>query len=179
MEEWRKIEGFEGYEVSNIGGIRSLKSGATKRLKIYNRQGYHRVTLWGDGKRYDKGVHRLVAIAFIENPLNKSQVNHKNGIKSDNRVKNLEWCTASENNRHKVYELNRLGSVRKPKPVYQISLDGRFIAKFDSLANASRAMGQKQATSIWLCTNGRGKTSAGFRWMYEEDALAFLGVSAK
>jgi hypothetical protein len=97
----KPIEGFEDYYVDELGNIWSTKF--NKNLKIKTRKdsdGYLMITLHKDGKRYTKKVHRLIAIAFIPNPEKKKTVNHKNCIKTDNRVENLEWCTYLENMRH-------------------------------------------------------------------------------
>lgn len=94
MEEYRKIKNLENYSVSNLGNVRNDKTG--RLLKFYTKpSGYKQVQLGRREKpRY---VHRLVAEAFIINSDNKPQVNHKNGIKGDNSLKNLDWVTASEN----------------------------------------------------------------------------------
>lgn len=117
-EVWKPIEGYEGlYEVSNLGRIKSLRRDVAipnprlgtvgyrtypERIKpcVENRHGYYQVTLSKEAKSRTLRVHRLVALAFIPNPDNKPYINHIDGNKKNNRVSNLEWCTASENNWH-------------------------------------------------------------------------------
>lgn len=106
-EVWKDIEGFPGYQVSNIGRVRSFWNNAhviTKEHHILtgakDKDGYIRVHLHKNLKNENGIVHRLVAKAFIPNPNDKPQVNHINGIKDDNRVENLEWCTTNENRQH-------------------------------------------------------------------------------
>ena len=96
----KEIEGYEGlYSVTDTGKVFGHKR--SKFLKSYkNKAGYLLVHLYKNGKGKIHKVHRLVAIAFISNPFNKEQVNHINGIKTDNRVENLEWSTNLENQRH-------------------------------------------------------------------------------
>jgi hypothetical protein len=105
MEVWKNIIGFEGYyEISNLGEVRSIfynKGKLNSKLKQTNRNnGYMFVILYKNGVKHNKNIHRLVAESFILNPEKKEQVNHINGIKSDNKVENLEWNTMSENMIH-------------------------------------------------------------------------------
>lgn len=101
MEIWKEVEGYSGkYQVSSWGRVRNAESGAI--LKPYkNRKGYLKVGLLKSGKSADKHrVHRLVAKAFIENPYNLPQVNHKDGNKENNSVTNLEWVSDEINRKH-------------------------------------------------------------------------------
>jgi hypothetical protein len=106
-EIWKDVVGYEGYfEVSNMGNVRYLKrynkKCEPKLMKKWTRSKYPTVT-FNIKKNGDKrSIHRLVAESFLPNPENKKCVNHKNGIKSDNRVENLEWCTYAENTAHAI-----------------------------------------------------------------------------
>lgn len=118
MEEiWKDIKGYEGhYQVSNFGRVKSVErykdNHGTKQLvkehilkqSENQKGGYLKVDLWKDGKSKTLYTHRLVAQAFIENPLNKTTVNHINGNHKDNHVSNLEWATPSEQNEH-IYKM--------------------------------------------------------------------------
>ena len=111
METWRDIEGYEGiYQVSDLGNVRSVDrldaanhkiKGRAMRLS-QRRTKYLQLSLSAEGKNKKHMVHRLVAQAFIPNPYSKSDVNHVNGVKDDNRLSNLEWCTHKENVDHAI-----------------------------------------------------------------------------
>ena len=97
--EWKTIA--NGYQVSTTGEVKSLKYKTPRILKSQlGRDGYLRVDLTINGKAKHYPIHRLVAQAFLPNPGNKPEVNHRNGVKTDNRVENLEWVTHAENKRH-------------------------------------------------------------------------------
>lgn len=113
VEKWKDIEGYEGiYMVSDRGNIKSLDRFIYKKdgkcclirgvvIQLFKtKRGYMQLILHNAGSQKRFFVHRLVAMAFIENPENKEEVNHKNGIKHDNSVHNLEWATRIENHRH-------------------------------------------------------------------------------
>lgn len=114
-EEWRDVVGLEGkYVISNHGRLKGINTnsfsvknkypdGSYPIRIIINQKGYHFVQIYkANGKRLKTGIHRLVAQAFIPNPENKREVNHINGIKTDNHYLNLEWCTSSENIKHSI-----------------------------------------------------------------------------
>jgi RNase adaptor protein for sRNA GlmZ degradation len=112
MEVWKKVlDSNEKFEVSNFGRVRRSYKNHKRVLKCgYNSFGYKHV-----GVNYTlKIVHRLIAVAFIPNPENKPCVNHKNGIKDDNRVENLEWTTYLENNLHAIETGLRSKNPNKP-----------------------------------------------------------------
>ena len=100
IEEWRDVVGYEDlYQVSSMGRVRNVRRGTV--LKTHpDRAGYIKIGLSKNGRQTGKFVHRLVAEAFIDNPESKTDVNHKNGIKGNNNLSNLEWNTRSENLLH-------------------------------------------------------------------------------
>lgn len=147
MEEfWKEIEGYEGYfEVSNLGNFRSkdriirYKQNGTrlypgKSLKTETiDEGYQRIVLMKEGIKKRYMCHRLVAQTFIPNTENKPFVNHINGIKSDNRACNLEWCTQSENEAHSIKCLgNTMKGKTYPKRVWIIDENKNIM--FDSIS---------------------------------------------
>lgn len=176
IEIWKPITGYLEYQVSNLARIKS-KSGNPMSL-ITDQKGYYKVNLWQDSKRKTFRVHRLMAIEFMPNPNNLPFINHINGIKTDNRLENLEWCTNSENNKHafhilKAYEnSNYIGAKGikhlKSKKVFQFSLDGKLINKFDGVRDAGRLTGIN-ASTIGKVAQGisNRKTAGGYVWRYE------------
>lgn len=129
MEEWKDIEGYEGlYQVSSLGRIKSLNhyasNGVTtvlykgKVLSQTTHNGYMIAHLSKNNVIKTVSVHRLVAEAFVKNPLNKSHVNHKDGNKSNNIASNLEWCTPRENLVHALETGLRKRKVTKDKYKY-------------------------------------------------------------
>ncbi|TPF78384.1 MULTISPECIES: NUMOD4 domain-containing protein [Bifidobacterium] len=122
MMRWKAIAGFDYYEISDSGKVRSIrhkvtcKNGFVKTVPekylrpALGRNGYLVVSLWQEGRQSMRYLHRLIAEAFIENPWHLPVINHKNGDKTDNHVTNLEWTTYSGNNRHAY----RTGLKKKP-----------------------------------------------------------------
>ncbi len=144
MEEWKPIKDFEHYLVSNMGSIKRLPINSpgtnTRKEHLFKKfdtscKGYKRVTMGRFGKTKRAFVHRIVAEYFIPNPHNHPIINHKNGVRTDNRVNNLEWCNYSHNSKH-GYDFNgRINPLRKltTKQVSEIRenvfYSGYFISK--------------------------------------------------
>ena len=171
-EVWRDVKGYEGlYQVSNMGRVKSLgrkdRFGRVIKERILEpavtHNGYLRVGLHVDGKRKMLRVHRLVCEAFHENPDNKSEVNHVNEDKTDNRACNLEWSTRTENCNHG--SRNERVAKALSKPIGQFSLDGKLIKVWQSACEARRQTGFDQGY-VGAVARGKFKQAYGYIWKY-------------
>lgn len=117
-EQWKPVLHNPHLEVSNLGRIKRIK-GKNKGIQSHfckDKDGYCKISILNaNGKWTQTSVHRVVALAFIPNPLNKPQVNHKDSNRSNNSVDNLEWVTAKENANHTFLEGNRIKCLQVPK----------------------------------------------------------------
>ena len=179
MEEWRDIKGFEGlYQISSYGRVKSLertvwngkgyyKKSEKIRKGYDNGDGYLYVNLCKEGKRKQYRINRLVAMAFIPNPNNLPEVNHKDGNKLNNRADNLEWATRSENQKH-AYKIGLQKSSEKQKQavskwnkenriksVHQYKLNGELIKTYKSCHDCSIELNTTNATVSRHCYNGK------------------------
>lgn len=154
-EEWKPIKGYEGlYEVSSTGKVKSFQRGGTKILhQNINQSGYHHVILSKGKVKKDLRVHRLVASAFIPNPLNKPEVNHIDGDKHNNNADNLEWATRKENINHSIKTGLCDERIKKEScPVIVFDMDDNFIGKFPSQTMAAKYLGvSNKVISNALC----------------------------
>ena len=166
-EKWKPVKGYEGlYEVSDYGNVRSLnyrRTGKIQKLKpTKDTCGYLQVCLCKNGKVKYKHIHRLVAEAFIPNPLNLSEANHKSECKMLNFACVLEWCNRRYNMNYGTVK-DRLGKPRKA--IDQFDKDGNFIHHWKSLREASRLL-EINVRSICSCLKGGRKYAGGFVWKY-------------
>lgn len=179
IEEWRKIEGYEGlYEVSNLGNVRSIDKWVNRNgdkyfkkgrvLKPMNdKKGYVMVNLSKEGKTKVCYIHRLVAKAFIPNPENLPEVNHINEVKTNNCVENLEWCTHEYNNNYGTRTeriVEKLVNGKTSKKVQAFNKDGELVFEFPSVMEAGR--NGFNYGHISSCCNGKKKTHKGLIWKY-------------
>ncbi len=168
-EVWKPVVGYEGiYEVSSLGNLRNASG---KRLSVFpNQAGYYRVNLCYHGKRRAKFIHRIVAEAFLENPLDYSQVNHKDENKRNNSVDNLEWCNAEYNTNYgsrnqRVAEIMRM---RNNRSIVAVDPKSNEETIFPSITFASAIIG-KQKSYICYAIKHPQKAYSGYKWRYADD----------
>lgn len=177
MEQWKDIKGFEEfYQISNFGrikskdrylrtcgnGIRFVKGRIIKPVICTN--GYYEAHLRVNGKRTVKMLHRVVAEAFIENPDNLPEVNHKDENPANNHVENLEWCTSKYNANYGTRN-QRMVKDKYLKPITMIGYNGEEIKTFKSLKEAAVETGADSSSLIRVC-KGKQKTCVGYKWKY-------------
>lgn len=197
LELWIPIKGYEGwYEVSNLGNVRSVDRRVDfadgrhanyigqpiKQTKHYH--GYWVVNLFKNKKQDSRYVHRLMAEAFILNPENKPNVNHKDRDKTNNQLSNLEWCTQAENLQHakstepftKAENQNPQNDYseeietkimnmhpKNPGTIHQYDKLGTYIDSYDSCRQAARVIGGSDS-AISAVVSGKRKSHKGFIW---------------
>lgn len=166
-EEWRPVVGYEGfYEASSNGNIRSLPRNTTKgkvlKQHLNSRNGYLYVSLSKNNIQRTRRVHRLIAGAFWgDSP--EMQVNHKNGVKTDNRLSNLEYCTQSDNMKHAY----RTGLEKATWGKAVICLDDKKV--YETITECAKAYGGNRASQITRVCNGERKHFRKKRFMYYDE----------
>lgn len=156
---WKTIDGFSNYEVNEDGEIRNAETGIVFSQHKNNR-GYPMVRLTdNDGNRHTVTVHRLVAKTFIPNPNEYPVVNHKDENKANNKVSNLEWCTAEYNRKYKD------AFLKCQKPVVAFDDNGNIVARYNGANDAAKE--GYSFSKISSCCHGTRKTTGGLHWRFE------------
>ena len=176
---WKPVLNYEGlYEVSNYGQIKSLNWYSHKGLEHLltpqiTKKGYYRIVLYKDKVVKSYAMHRLVFEAFNGVIPEKMQINHKNEIKTDNRLENLEVCDGFYNNNYGT-KCQRLSEKLKnhpniSRPILQYDKSKNFIKEYPSMAEAARIVKGK-LQNIYQCANGKRKSAYGSIWEYKEES---------
>lgn len=178
-EVWKPVKGYEDYyKVSNLGNVFSVRNNR-QLIQGKDPKGYPAVTLCVYYNERRVFVHKLVAEAFIPNPENKPCINHKNGIKNDNRVENLEWCTQQENVIHAystgLYKRSWTQDLKISTPI--ICEETGYI--YLSQADASDSLGISRSV-MSSCLKNKQDTAGGYHWRYvtKEEFLERLNTNA-
>ena len=174
-EIWKDIPNYKGYQVSNLGRVKSLPKKTNNQFSnkeiilkpIRQKTGYYNVNI--SGKIF--GIHRLVALTFIDNLNNLPQVNHKDGNKSNNCVDNLEWCTASQNIKH-AYKigLKKATNNHLKKKINQYDLNNNFIKEWESTKEIEKILKISHSAISMCCKKKKHyNTAGGYIWRYKDE----------
>lgn len=176
MEKWKPMDGDIRYLVSSAGRVwiceHKAADGRTMRGRFVKcsaskKDGYVRISYKRKGRPYCKTLHRVVAELFVPNPDGKPEINHINGDKTDNRAENLEWCTASENQKHALDTgLRKLNDPSHSKKVGVYSQTGDLIATYPSVSEACRVTGVSAHRIYRKCKGTTKKPLCGYIWRY-------------
>lgn len=163
---WKQIEGASRYFVSDKGEVKSFAKGEKilKQHKALNNC-YMVNVYYDDGSHRFRTVHRLVAEAFIPNPNNLPQINHKDENRANNSIINLEWCDGKYNSNYGTGHTRQ--TMACSKPCAQFTSGGEFVATYPSLIEASRKTGISQS-SIGRACKKKIELGGGFKWEYVE-----------
>lgn len=189
-EVWKDVVGYEGlYMISDKGRVLSCKKSIIRNngrpanfpekimKPMINHKGYEFIDLRKKGSRKGGYVHRLVAKAFLDNNGNKPQVNHKNGIKTDNNLCNLEWVTNQENMVHAYkngLKNNSAAAKSRERKVIQLDENGNFVKEFKSI---NKAILETKTNNISAVCRGVRERAGGFKWMYSTELGGDSNVS--
>lgn len=180
-EEWKIIEDYPDYMISNLGNVKSLKHGKERILKQgKDKDGYCQVSLWKESKQKTYKVHRIVAQAFLPNPYNLPQINHKDENKQNNCASNLEFCDAKYNanygghnkklsialkgKKHTQEHIEKKAKARH-KPIACYNKKGDLVALYTSIKQASELL-NIFSTNIAQCCRGKYKSCGGYIFKY-------------
>ena len=166
-ESWCPVKNYENlYDVSDQGRVKSIGYGDDRILRPgRNGRGYLKVGLYKNGERKCYDIHRIVAQAFIPNPQNLPEVNHKDENKTNNSVQNLEWCS-SKYNANFGTRTQRI-SIKLSKPVLQYTKSGKLVREWKSTHDVERNLGYFH-NSISNCCNGKLKYAYNFIWKFKD-----------
>ena len=185
-EIWKDIKGYEGYyQVSNYGRVKSLDriiSSSTSNtfykkgqlIKLRNKKGYYNVSLSKNNKSRHFIVNKLVATAFIDNPNNYNQTNHKDENPLNNYIENLEWCNSQYNNTYgtKLERVKKTMIARNlkmaQKVILQFDLNENFIREWDSASQIHKAYGYNIGF-IGRCCKIKNSTGYNYIWRYKDE----------
>lgn len=177
----KPIEGFENYSITLDGRVINSKIGKVKKpSNNHAGRGYLYVDLYKNGKRCRKYIHRLVAEAYIDNPLNLPFVNHIDGNTKNNNYKNLEWCSPKENVEHAAKVLKVMNQYHHANEKRRKKIQGTYLTSarqtpiFESVSEAGRLLGIP-SSNIVANLKGRQSHTKGIAWMYVEEGRELNG----